>query len=88
MLVHGDGFTVTEAAKLMSTSESTTRTRYATALQTLRAALHEYSQAASNRTGRGRTNHPTERSRVELSHSALAVSRFPTLNDDRLRRTF
>lgn len=43
LLVHGDGFTVTEAARLMSASPSTTRTRYSVALKSLQASLREYS---------------------------------------------
>lgn len=49
LLVHGDGFTVTEAASLMSASKSTTRSRYATALQSLRTVLHDYAPMATER---------------------------------------
>jgi RNA polymerase sigma-70 factor (ECF subfamily) len=41
LLVHGDGFTVTEAARLMGVPASTTRSRYAAALRTLELALTE-----------------------------------------------
>ncbi|BDZ49700.1 hypothetical protein GCM10025867_19410 [Frondihabitans sucicola] len=39
LLVHGDGFSITDAAKLTHTNPSTARTRYATALASLREAL-------------------------------------------------
>ena len=39
LLVHGDGFTITDAAKLTRTNPSTARTRYATALASLRQTL-------------------------------------------------
>jgi RNA polymerase sigma-70 factor (ECF subfamily) len=47
LLVHGDGFTVTEAAKMMSSSASTTRTRYSTALRSLQGALEGLSISGS-----------------------------------------
>jgi hypothetical protein len=39
LLVHGDGFSITDAARLVHVNPSTARTRYATALANLRAAL-------------------------------------------------
>ena len=39
MLVHGDGITIAEAAKIMSTTASTARSRYGTALRNLKIAL-------------------------------------------------
>lgn len=41
LLVHGDDFSIADAAKLTKTNASTARTRYATALATLRGALSE-----------------------------------------------
>jgi len=41
VLVHGDGFTVTEAARVLSISASTARTRYATALKALQLAYSD-----------------------------------------------
>jgi RNA polymerase sigma-70 factor (ECF subfamily) len=39
MLIHWDGFTIVEAAKILGLNTSTARGRYASARQTLRAAL-------------------------------------------------
>lgn len=41
LLVHAEGFTVTEAAVIMRSSASTARTRYSTALGTLRTGLRD-----------------------------------------------
>ena len=40
-LVHGEGFTLVEVASLMKCSPSTTRTRYATALDKLRSLIEQ-----------------------------------------------
>jgi RNA polymerase sigma-70 factor (ECF subfamily) len=41
LLVYGEGFTLTEASKIMNSSASTTRSRHAYALTTLRSHLSE-----------------------------------------------
>ncbi|MEV8218699.1 sigma factor-like helix-turn-helix DNA-binding protein [Microbacterium sp. NPDC077391] len=43
MLVHWDGFSLAEAARLLSMNESTARTRHGRALRRLEKELGEYS---------------------------------------------
>lgn len=43
MLIHWDGFTIVEAAEILGLNPSTARSRYATAKESLRAALVEAS---------------------------------------------
>ncbi|WDH79050.1 sigma-70 family RNA polymerase sigma factor [Microbacterium esteraromaticum] len=45
MLVHWDGFSLAEAARLLALNESTARTRYARALRRLEESLNEYAAA-------------------------------------------
>lgn len=46
MLIHWDGFTITEAAKLLDLNPSTARSRYAAARSALREALTEQVEVA------------------------------------------
>lgn len=41
VLIHGDGFTIVEAAELLGVNPSTARSRYSAARETLRQALSE-----------------------------------------------